>query len=269
VNALLREQRFLVMGVINLTPDSFSDGGLHQALPDAVTHGLRLAAEGADILDLGGESTRPGAQPVTVQQELDRVIPVIEALRTETDLPISVDTSKAAVMLTAVSAGATMINDVRALRDEGALAAAANLGVPVCLMHMRGKPRTMQAAPRYRDVVADVAAFLRERADAAVAAGVPRDRVIVDPGFGFGKTIAHNLELLRELPQIAALGYPVLVGLSRKSMLGQLTGRGVDERLAGSIALALLAAERGASILRVHDVAPTVDALRILAAVRD
>lgn len=257
------------MGVINVTPDSFADGGRRATVAAAVQHGCRLAAEGAAILDIGGESTRPGAQPVAEQQELDRVMPVIEGLRQATELPISVDTSKPAVMRAAVSAGAAMINDVCALREAGALQAAGELGVPVCLMHMQGQPRTMQARPTYDNVVAEVVDFLRDRAAAAVAAGVARDGLIVDPGFGFGKTVAHNLELLRSLGEVVALGYPVLAGLSRKSMLGKLTGRPVEERLAGSIALGVLAVQHGAAILRVHDVAPTVDALRVLAAFRD
>lgn len=257
------------MGVVNVTPDSFSDGGRHATVAAAVRHGCRLADEGADIIDIGGESTRPGARPVSDQQELERVMPVIEGLCRETDVPVSIDTSKPLVMREAVSAGAAMINDVCALGEPGALQVAGELAVPVCLMHMQGEPRTMQANPTYDDVVAEVTAFLRERATAAVAAGVPRDGVVVDPGFGFGKTEAHNLALLRGLPQLAGLGYPVLAGLSRKSLLGKLTGRPVEERLAGSIALALLAAQNGASILRVHDVAPTVDALRVLAAARE
>ena len=259
----------MVMGVVNVTPDSFADGGRHATVAAAVAHACQLAAEGAAVLDIGGESTRPGARAVAVQQELDRVMPVIEALRNRTELPVSIDTSKPQVMREAVSAGAAMINDVCALGEPGALQAAAELGVPVCLMHMQGRPRTMQAQPTYDNVVAEVVEFLRGRAAAAVAAGVPRDGLIVDPGFGFGKTVAHNLELLRGLGEVAALGYPVLAGLSRKSMLGKLTGRPVAERLAGSIALGLLAAQNGAAILRVHDVAPTVDALRVLAAVRD
>lgn len=259
----------VVMGVVNVTPDSFADGGRYSSVAAAVQHGCRLAAEGAAILDVGGESTRPGAEPVSEQQELDRVMPVIEGLRRETDIPISVDTSKPGVMRGAVSAGATMINDVYALRESEALEAVAQLGTPVCLMHMQGEPRTMQAKPSYDDVVAEVVAFLRARADAAVVAGVSRDAVIVDPGFGFGKTVAHNLALLRGLGEIVALGYPVLAGLSRKSMLGKLTGRPVGQRLAGSISLGVLAVQHGASILRVHDVAPTVDALRVLTAFGD
>ena len=261
------DTRARVMGVLNVTPDSFSDGGRFQTLDDAVRRAVQMQAEGADIVDVGGESTRPGAEPVSVEQELDRVVPVIEALRRETDLPVSVDTSKAAVMRAAVSAGAGMINDVQALRGPGALEVAAELQVPVCLMHMQGEPRTMQSAPQYRDVVADVLQFLQARIDAAVAAGVQHRALVVDPGFGFGKTLEHNLDLLRGLPALQSLGCPVLAGLSRKSMLGALTGRPIDQRLAGSLALGILAVERGVSILRVHDVAPTVDALRVLAAV--
>lgn len=259
--------RALVMGVLNITPDSFSDGGHHDDMDRALRRGLEMQAQGADIIDIGGESTRPGAAPVELQQELDRVIPVIEALRQACDLPISIDTSKPEVMRAAVAAGASMINDVQALRAPGALQAAAELGVPVCLMHMQGEPRTMQQAPRYRDVVADVCEFLRDRAAQAISSGIPPDRLVVDPGFGFGKTLAHNLDLLARLPQLGALGYPVLVGLSRKSLLGMLLDRAVTERLAGSLALAIIAAQRGATILRVHDIAPTVDALRVLAAV--
>jgi dihydropteroate synthase len=269
-SAFLRaHDHVLIMGVVNLTPDSFSDGGRYLAPADALQHGLSLAEQGADILDLGGESTRPGAQSVSVQEELDRVIPTVEALRRQTDLPISVDTSKTAVMQAAVEAGADMINDVNALLGEGALEAVAQLGVPVCLMHRQGEPQTMQVAPSYGDVVVEVRAFLADRASAAMAAGIPASRIVIDPGFGFGKSLEHNLALLRELGQLVSLGYPVLAGLSRKSMLGELTGRPVAERLAGSIALATLAAERGARILRVHDVAPTVDALRVLAALRE
>ena len=258
-----------IMAILNVTPDSFFDGGRFDSIETALLQALQMIREGASIVDVGGESTRPGAEAVSEQQELDRVMPVIEALRNRTELPVSIDTSKPQVMREAVSAGAAMINDVCALGEPGALQAAAELGVPVCLMHMQGRPRTMQAQPTYDNVVAEVVEFLRGRVAAAVAAGVPRDGLIVDPGFGFGKTVAHNLELLRGLGEVAALGYPVLAGLSRKSMLGKLTGRPVAERLAGSIALGLLAAQNGAAILRVHDVAPTVDALRVLAAVRD
>jgi len=259
--------RPLVMGVLNVTPDSFSDGGRYLDPEAAVSRALQMAAEGADIIDVGGESTRPGADAVPAQQELDRVVPVIEALVRELPLPVSIDTSKPEVMRAACAAGARLINDVRALQAPGALEAAAELGQPVCLMHMQGDPRTMQLAPNYRDVVAEVAAFLAARAGAALAAGVPERNIILDPGFGFGKTLAHNLTLLAGLDRIAELGYPVLAGLSRKSMLGTLLGRELPDRLAGSLALALLAAQGRAMILRVHDVAPTVDALRVLTAV--
>jgi dihydropteroate synthase len=257
-----------VMGILNVTPDSFSDGGHFASREPALTRARAMAAEGADLIDVGGESTRPGARPVSVQEELDRVIPVIEALAAELPVPVSVDTSKPEVMRAAVAAGAGLINDVAALRRPGALAAAAALGVPVCLMHMQGEPGTMQRDPTYDDVVGEVAAFLAARAAACEAAGIERGRLLVDPGFGFGKTLAHNLALLRGLPRLAALGLPVLAGLSRKSMIGALLGDvPVEGRLHGSVAAAVLAVERGAAIVRVHDVGPTVQALRILAAV--
>jgi dihydropteroate synthase len=257
-----------VMGILNVTPDSFSDGG-HFGSPEAAVRRAReLAAEGADLIDVGGESTRPGARAVSVQEEMDRVIPVIEALATELPVPVSIDTSKPEVMRAAVAAGAALINDVAALRRPGALAAAAALGVPVCLMHMQGEPGTMQEDPSYRDVVAEVTGFLAERLAACEAAGIPGGRLLVDPGFGFGKTLAHNLALLRGLRRLTALGVPVLVGLSRKSMIGALLGGApAGERLHGSLAAAVLAVERGAAIVRVHDVGPTVQALRIVAAV--
>ena len=251
------------MGVINVTPDSFSDGGCYATLDAALRQGERLAAEGAHILDIGGESTRPGAAEVSVAEEIDRVVPVIAALASRLDLPLSVDTSKPEVMRAAVAAGAGLINDIYALRRPGALAAAAQLAVPVCLMHMRGTPETMQREPRYIDPVAEVSAFLEERLAACVAAGIPRQRLLLDPGFGFGKTLEHNLVLLAGLPTLAALGPPLLVGLSRKSMIGALTGREVGERLAGSLAGAVLAVERGARVIRVHDVAATRDALGV------
>lgn len=256
-----------VMGILNRTPDSFSDGGAYAGLDAALQHARDMARDGADIIDVGGESTRPGAAPVSLQEELDRVIPVIERLAREFDTPLSVDTSKPEVMGAAVKAGAAMINDVYALRRPGALEAAARSRAVVCLMHMQGEPRSMQKDPHYRDVVREVADFLKERADAALAAGIPHDKLVLDPGFGFGKTLEHNLELLQRLPDLAASGYPLLVGLSRKSMIGTLLG-GVppDGRLQGSIAAALMAAQRGARILRVHDVAATVEALRITAA---
>ncbi|KAF1689580.1 dihydropteroate synthase [Pseudoxanthomonas taiwanensis] len=260
--------RTRVMGIVNVTPDSFSDGGLHASVDAAVAHGLRLAEEGADILDVGGESTRPGAAEVPVEEELRRVVPVIERLARQTSVPISVDTCKPEVMRAAVEAGAGMINDVCALRREGALDTAAALGVPVVLMHMRGEPRTMQDDPRYDDVVAEVHRFLAERVFAAELAGIPKKRLVVDPGFGFGKTTAHNLALLAQLERFTGLGVPVLAGLSRKRSIGELTGREVPaERVAGSVAAHLVAAQRGARIVRVHDVAATVDALRVWEAV--
>ena len=257
----------LVCGIVNVTPDSFSDGGRFLAARDAVAHGLRLAGEGADLLDVGGESTRPGARPPTLEEELRRVVPVIEALAAGSGVPVSVDTSRPEVMRAAVAAGAVMVNDVRALTRPGALGAAAELDVPVCLMHMRGTPVDMQRRPEYSDVVGEVRAFLGDRVRACQDAGIPRQNLVVDPGFGFGKTLAHNLALLRSLPQLSDLGLPVLVGVSRKSMVGELTGRAVADRLAGSVAAALLAAQRGAAVLRVHDVAATRDALSVLAAV--
>jgi dihydropteroate synthase len=263
----LRLDRPQVMGIVNVTPDSFSDGGQHALTDAAVAHGLRLAGEGADLLDVGGESTRPGAVPVSLDDELRRVVPVIERLAQATSLPISVDTSKPEVMRAAVAAGAGMINDVYALRRDGALAAAAELGVPVVLMHLLGEPGSMQDDPRYDDVVADVHRFLAERLFACEMAGIPRSRLVVDPGFGFGKTLEHNLRLLRQLGRFADLGVPVLAGLSRKRSLGEITGRGVDERLAASLAAAVLAAEYGARLIRVHDVAATVDALKVWSAV--
>jgi dihydropteroate synthase len=256
-----------VMGVLNVTPDSFSDGGRYASLEAAVAHGVRLAAEGAALIDVGGESTRPGAQPVSVDEELARVVPVIRRLREATSAIVSVDTSKPEVMRAAAEAGAGLINDVRALREPGALEAACDSGCAVCLMHMQGEPRTMQQAPGYTDVVAEVRAFLAGRVAAARAAGLAADQVLVDPGFGFGKNIAHNLTLLRHLRELTAGDTPVLVGLSRKSLLGTLTGRTGSERIHGSIALAVLAVACGARIVRAHDVAATVDALKVTAAV--
>ncbi len=258
----------VVMGVLNVTPDSFSDGGLHHGVASAVAHGRRMAEEGASIIDVGGESTRPGAAPVAVAEEIARVIPVIEQLARSVPVPISVDTSKPDVMRAAVAAGAQMINDVRALRLPGALEAAAGSGAAVCLMHMQGEPGDMQADPRYADVVAEVAAFLAERVRACVEAGVARDRLCIDPGIGFGKRLEHNLALLHGLGGLVRGGVPVLVGVSRKALIGMITGRAAGDRLAGSVALAALAAERGASIVRAHDVAATVDAVKIGAALR-
>ena len=256
-----------IMGIVNVTPDSFSDGGAHGSTEAAVAHGLRLAEEGADLLDVGGESTRPGAGEVPVEEELRRVIPVIERLAAETSLPISVDTSKPEVMRAAVAAGAGLVNDVFALRREGALEAAAAAGVPVVLMHMQGEPRSMQDAPDYDDLVGEVHRFLAERIFACEMAGIPRKSIVLDPGYGFGKTTAHNLLLLRQQSRLLDLGLPLLAGLSRKRFLGEITGREVGDRLHASVAAAVLAAEYGARFLRVHDVAATVDALKLWAAV--
>lgn len=257
-----------VMGIVNATPDSFADGGEHATAEAAIAHGLKLAEEGADILDIGGESTRPGADDVPPDEELRRVVPVIEALAKRISIPISVDTSKPEVMRAAVAAGAGMINDVYALRREGALDAAAALGVPVVLMHMQGEPRTMQVEPRYDDVVGEVHRFLAERIFAAEMAGIAKRRVVVDPGFGFGKNAQHNLQLLAQLRRFTELGVPVLAGLSRKRTIGELTGRDdPHERVFGSVAAHLIAGQNGATILRVHDVAATVDALKVWNAV--
>ncbi|TLY81677.1 MAG: dihydropteroate synthase [Gammaproteobacteria bacterium] len=256
------------MGVVNVTPDSFSDGGRFFSVGAAVEHGLRLAQQGAALIDVGGESTRPGAEPVGTEEELRRVVPVIERLRAGTTAIISVDTSKPEVMRAASAAGAGLINDVRALREPGALAAAAASGCAVCLMHMQGEPRTMQRAPSYADVVGEVRTFLAGRVAESLAAGLTPERLVVDPGFGFGKTLEHNLALLRRLGELAADGPAVLVGLSRKSMLGTLTERAAGERLYGSVALAVIAALNGARIIRAHDVAATVEALKVTAAVQ-
>jgi dihydropteroate synthase len=258
----------VVMGVLNVTPDSFSDGGLFLAPDVAVRHALAMAAEGAAIIDVGGESTRPGAEPVGVAEELDRVIPVIEALAAEVGIPVSVDTSKPEVMAAALAAGASMVNDVLALQAPGALEVLAGSQAAVCLMHMQGRPRTMQSEPRYDDVVRDVHHFLSARVRVCEASGIGRSRLVLDPGFGFGKTLGHNLALLASLGEFTRDGLPVLAGLSRKSLIGQLTGRAAGHRLAGSVALAALAVSEGASIIRAHDVAATVDAIRIAAAVR-
>lgn len=257
----------VVMGVLNVTPNSFSDGGRYADLDAAVTQGLALQAAGAAILDIGGESTRPGADPVPLQEELDRVIPVIERLRRETDAILSIDTMKPEVMRAAVAAGAGLVNDVMGLQAKGALEVVAATQAAVCVMHMQGEPRTMQQAPHYEDVVAEVDAFLSARGQACLAAGIPPERICLDPGFGFGKTLDHNLELLAGLSRITAGPYPVLVGLSRKSMLGMLLGRAVDERLAGSLALATASVLAGAKIVRAHDVRETHDAVRVAAAI--
>ncbi len=262
----LELSRPLVMGIVNATPDSFFDGGLHAQRNDALSHAYQLIDEGADIIDIGGESTRPGARPVAIQEELDRVLPVIEGMR-GAPVPISIDTCKPEVMRAAIAAGAQMINDIDALQDAAAMDAVAGSNAAICLMHKQGKPQTMQEQPDYQDVVAEIYAFLTGRVAAAEAAGIRRSRIVIDPGFGFGKTLAHNLILLRELRKLADLGVPVLAGLSRKSMLGALTGQAVGQRLAASVAAALIAVQRGAAIVRVHDVRATVDALKILAAV--
>lgn len=254
------------MGILNLTPDSFSDGGKWLNPSEAIPHALAMQVAGADIIDIGGESTRPGARAVPLQEELDRVIPVIEQLAPMLSVPVSIDTSKPEVMLAAVSAGAGMINDVYALRQDGALEAAADLAVPVCLMHMLGNPRVMQDKPVYESVAADVQAFLLARAKQCEAGGVSKKNIVLDPGFGFGKTFAQNIELFHALQDLAANGYPLLVGVSRKAMIGQLTGKDMADRVPGSITAAVMAALRGAAIIRVHDVAATRDALDVAAA---
>ena len=258
--------RPLVMGVVNITPDSFSDGGRFLAADAAVAHARRLIEEGADIVDLGGESSRPGAAPVAEKDELARIVPVLEALR-DAPAPLSVDTTKPAVMRAALAHGASMVNDITALAAPGALEAVAGSDCAVCLMHMQGEPRTMQADPVYGDVTAEVKAMLASRVAAAERAGIARERIVVDPGFGFGKTVDHNLELLRRLHEFTGLGLPVLAGWSRKSSLGRLTGRAAGDRLAASLSAALIAVQNGASMVRVHDVAATRDALAVWQAV--
>ncbi len=258
----------LVMGVLNVTPDSFSDGGRYARLDQAVARAMELQQEGAALIDVGGESTRPGSLPVNSQEEISRVIPVVSELVAAGSVPVSVDTSKPEVMQAAIDAGAALINDVNALRAPGALETVADSETSVCLMHMRGAPRDMQKDPRYDDVVVEVCRFLDERINACVDAGIGPERIVIDPGFGFGKTLQHNLALLANLDRLCAMGQPVLAGLSRKSMLGQLLDREVDQRLPGSLALAALAVTRGASIIRAHDVAATVDAVRVAAAVK-
>jgi dihydropteroate synthase len=267
LSRVLAARRPLVCGVLNVTPDSFSDGGRFHSFDRAVERGRTLAAEGADLIDVGGESTRPGSRPPTLAEELDRVVPVVEALGRQVPVPLSVDSSRPEVMREAVAAGASMLNDVRALRSPGALEAAVELGVPVCLMHMQRSPERMQEDPRYRDVVVEVRTFLAERMRACLDAGIPQEHLVVDPGFGFGKTLTHNVALLASLDAFTGLEVPVMVGLSRKSVLGQLTGRTVGDRLPGSLAAAILAVQRGATLLRVHDVAATRDVLTVLDAV--
>ena len=252
-----------IMGILNLTPDSFSDGGSYQQLDSAVISALAMLENGATIIDIGGESTRPGAPDVALEEELSRVIPVIKAIREKSDCIISIDTSKAEVMRQAVHAGADIINDVRALQEPNALVTAAELGVPVCLMHMQGQPRTMQANPQYRDLINDIKEFFVERIAECEKAGIARDKIILDPGFGFGKTLAHNYQILKYIDEFKIMGCEVLAGLSRKSMIGNLLGRDVDQRLAGSVAGALIAAQKGAKIIRVHDVTETADAINV------
>lgn len=274
-NAVLKAGRYslsldrpLIMGIVNLTPDSFSDGGKFVDPARAVQHARQLLADGADILDLGGESSRPGAEAVSEEEEWRRLMPVLEQL-VELPIPISVDTCKPGIMSRAIAAGVALINDILALRAPGALEAVATSGAAVCLMHMQGNPRTMQRAPEYRDVVQEVGDFLAARVKATRAAGIGQDRIVIDPGFGFGKTPRHNLELIRALPKLRAIGLPVLVGLSRKSLFGKIVGREAAGRDTASAAGALLAAQRGASILRVHDVAATRDSLLVLRAIDD
>ena len=256
-----------IMGVLNVTPDSFSDGGNFFSAEKSLQHAQRMVEDGAAIIDVGGESTRPGAAPVSLDEELDRVIPVIEALGSSLSVPVSIDTRKPEVMQAAVAAGAGLINDVNALQETGAVEMAAGLGVPVCLMHMQGIPESMQQSPDYQDVVTEVAAFLQGRADACLAAGMSEQQIILDPGFGFGKTVEHNLQLLQHLEQLVSSGFPVLVGLSRKSLIGKVLGLPVDKRLYPSVALAVLAVSKGAAIVRCHDVRETSEAIRMCHAV--
>lgn len=257
-----------IMGILNITPDSFSDGGQYNTLDAALHRAGNMLEAGASLLDVGGESTRPGAQAVSPQQELDRVAPLVEALVKNFDCIVSVDSSTPQVMTESAALGAGLLNDVRALQREGALEAAAQTGLPVCLMHMRGEPQTMQDAPHYDDVAAEVAAFLQQRVDACVVAGISRERIVLDPGFGFAKTLQHNLELFSRLPELHALNLPLLVGVSRKSMIGSVLDKPVDQRLYGSLALAVMALERGGKIIRVHDVAQTMDAVKMFEAVQ-
>ena len=266
---LLPAGQAAIMGILNVTPDSFSDGGLFLSTDDAVDHVARMISEGADIIDIGGESTRPGAAPVSVEEECDRVVPIIEALSQRFETVLSVDTSKTEVMVAAVGAGAGMINDVRALAADNALQAVSGMSVPVCLMHMQGQPANMQEKPVYNDVLADVREFLAERINACIAAGIDKKRLVLDPGFGFGKTREQNFSLLNGLLSIGIDGLPILAGLSRKSMIGQTLGLPVDQRVSASIALALLAVKNGASIIRVHDVKATCDAVRMFEAVEN
>ncbi|HEJ9628935.1 TPA: dihydropteroate synthase [Proteus mirabilis] len=255
-----------VMGILNVTPDSFSDGGTHNSLNDAVNHAAKLIAEGASIIDIGGESTRPGANDVSIDEELQRVVPVVEAIRQRFDVWISVDTSKAQVITESANAGASIINDIRSLQEPGALEAAAKTGLPVCIMHMQGDPKTMQQSPHYENVLMDVDRFLQENIQRCVDAGIEKNQIILDPGFGFGKNLAHNYQLLAHLSELHHFGLPILAGMSRKSMVGQLLNVPPQERVAGSVACAVIAAMQGAQIIRVHDVKETVDAMKVVQA---
>ncbi|NBM55302.1 dihydropteroate synthase [Proteus vulgaris] len=255
-----------VMGILNVTPDSFSDGGTHNSLNDAVNHAAKLITEGASIIDIGGESTRPGANDVSIDEELQRVVPVVEAIRKRFDVWISVDTSKAQVITESANVGASIINDIRSLQEPGALEAAAKTGLPVCIMHMQGDPKTMQQSPHYENVMIDVDCFLRENIQRCVDAGIEKNQIILDPGFGFGKNLAHNYQLLAHLSELHHFGLPILAGMSRKSMVGQLLNVPPQERVAGSVACAVIAAMQGAQIIRVHDVKETVDAMKVVQA---
>ncbi|MEQ4988294.1 dihydropteroate synthase [Proteus sp. fly-1089] len=255
-----------VMGILNVTPDSFSDGGTHNSLNDAVNHAAKLIAEGASIIDIGGESTRPGANDVSIDEELQRVVPVVEAIRQRFDVWISVDTSKAQVITESANVGASIINDIRSLQEPRALEAAAKTGLPVCIMHMQGDPKTMQQSPHYENVMIDVDCFLRENIQRCVDAGIEKNQIILDPGFGFGKNLAHNYQLLAHLSELHHFGLPILAGMSRKSMVGQLLNVPPQERVAGSVACAVIAAMLGAQIIRVHDVKETVDAMKVVQA---
>jgi dihydropteroate synthase len=266
LSELLKTNRPIVMGILNSTPDSFSDGGKFNSAETAINHALAMLRDGADIIDVGGESTRPGAAEVSVSEEIARVVPVIQRLRQQSAVCISIDSSKPEVMRAAVQAGANFINDVNGLRGRDALAVCAELNVAVCVMHMQGQPRTMQHAPKYDNVVEDIKAFLSARVDACIAAGIKPDNIVIDPGFGFGKSLQHNFQLLNNLNEFETLGLPILVGLSRKSMLGALLNSPLDDRLHASVAAAVLAWTKGAKIFRVHDVKPTVDALKVCAA---
>jgi dihydropteroate synthase len=266
---LLSSDRPVIMGILNVTPDSFSDGGRFSSVELALARALEMRAQGADIIDIGGESTRPGAESVSTDEEIMRVIPVIAAIRQHSQVPISIDTSKPEVMCAAVAAGASLVNDVYALRAPGAIATCAELAVPVCLMHMQGEPRSMQQNPGYQNVVAEISEFLLARAQACIDHGIAKQHIILDPGFGFGKTTVHNLRMLAQIRIFCDSGFPILVGISRKSMLGAILDRAVEERLSGSIAAAVLAWQQGARFFRVHDVAETVDALRLCEAVTD